>query len=80
MSESIGNGNFFRSSCCARQLKCTNSLSIETPRTWASRSANSSLSLPNAAISVGHTKVKSLGQKNTTRHLPGWSSLVMVAK
>jgi hypothetical protein len=28
------------------------------------------LSLPNAAISVGHTKVKSFGQKNTTFHLP----------
>src|SRR6185312_7158618 len=56
MSESIGKGNFLRSSCCARQLKCTNSLSIDTPSTCASRSSNSSLSLPNAAISVGHTK------------------------
>ena len=36
----------------------------------ASRSAKSLLSLPNAAISVGQTKVKSLGQKNTTFHLP----------
>ena len=27
-------------------------------------------SLPKAAISVGHTKVKSFGQKNTTSHLP----------
>src|SRR5258707_10216571 len=36
----------------------------------ASRSLNSPLSLPKAAISVGQTKVKSFGQKNTTFHLP----------
>src|SRR5215831_7251955 len=36
----------------------------------ASRSLKSPLSLPNAAISVGHTKVKSLGQKKTIFHLP----------
>ncbi|CNK69491.1 Uncharacterised protein [Mycobacterium tuberculosis] len=80
MSESIGKGSFLRSSCCARHWKCTNSLSIDTPRICASRSSNSSFSLPNAAISVGHTKVKSFGQKNTTRHLPGWSSLDTVVK
>ena len=45
------------------QAKCTNSLSVLPPRTCASRSANSRLSLPNAAISVGQTKVKSFGQK-----------------
>ncbi|COZ26208.1 Uncharacterised protein [Mycobacterium tuberculosis] len=80
MSESIGKGNVLRSLCCARHWKCANSLSIETPRIWASRSSNSSLSLLNAAISVGHTNVKSFGQKNTTRHLPGCSSLVIVVK
>ena len=43
-------------------------------------------SLPNAAISVGQTKVKSFGQKNTTCHLPGklswvkdWNALFGVA-
>ncbi len=33
------------------------------PRTCVSRASNSLFSSPNAAISVGHTKVKSLGQK-----------------
>ena len=33
------------------------------PRICASRSLKSLFSLPNAAISVGHTKVKSFGQK-----------------
>jgi hypothetical protein len=39
--------------------------------------------LPNAAISVGHTKVKSFGQKNTIFHLPlllfesnGWKAVL----
>ncbi len=41
---------------------------------------NSSFNLPNAAISVGQTKVKSFGQKNTTRHLPSKSPLVIVVK
>ncbi len=47
-----------------------------TPRTWASRALNSRSSLPKAAISVGQTKVKSFGQKNTTCHLPGKLSWV----
>src|SRR5262249_20273294 len=42
----------------------------------ASRALNSLSSLPNAAISVGHTKVKSFGQKKNTCHLPGWLSFV----
>ncbi len=42
-----------------------------TPSTCASRAWNSFSSLPKAAISVGQTKVKSFGQKNTTFHLPG---------
>ena len=46
-----------------RQAWCTNSESMEPPRICASRSANSLFSLPKAAISVGQTKVKSLGQK-----------------
>ena len=49
-----------------------------TPSSCASRALNSFSSLPNAAISVGHTKVKSFGQKNSTRHLPGWLSCVKV--
>src|SRR5262245_19033725 len=72
MSESIGNGRFFSSSLVLRHAWCTYSLSVETPSSWASRALNSLSSLPNAAISVGHTKVKSFGQKNTTRHLPLW--------
>ena len=43
--------------------------------TTASRSSNSPFSLPNAAISVGQTKVKSFGQKKTTFHLPASDSL-----
>jgi hypothetical protein len=46
------------------------------PSSCASRARNSFSSFPKAAISVGHTKVKSLGQKNTTRHLPGKLSWV----
>jgi hypothetical protein len=42
-----------------------------TPST-ASRSANSPFSLPKPAISVGHTNVKSFGQKKMTFHLPLW--------
>ncbi|KES03869.1 hypothetical protein BU52_28255 [Streptomyces toyocaensis] len=66
----IGNGRSRRSSWSLRQAWWTNSESPEKPRTWASRSANSSFSLPKAAISVGHTKVKSLGHANTIFHLP----------
>src|SRR5882724_9981150 len=82
MSASIGKGRFFNSSLSRRQARCTNSLSMLTPRICASRALNSLSSLPNAAISVGHTNVKSLGQKNTTCHLPwklswvkGWNAL-----
>src|SRR3954470_17711495 len=42
----------------------------------ASRSLKSLFNLPKPAISVGHTNVKSFGQKNSTFHLPGldaWS-------
>src|SRR5260370_25506066 len=46
----------------------------------ASRSGNSSLSLPKAAISVGQTKVKSLGHKNTIFHLPGSDEPLTSAK
>ena len=59
-----------------RQARCTYSLSMLAPSSCASRALNSLSSLPNAAISVGHTKVKSLGQKNTTFHLPGKLSWV----
>ena len=38
------------------------------------------LSLPKPAISVGQTKVKSFGQKNTTFHLPASVSLVAGVK
>src|SRR5580698_5196278 len=76
MSDSIGNGRSLRSGWFLRQATWTNSLSVLTPSTWASRSAKSRFLFPNAAISVGQTKVKSLGQKNTTFHLPGYSSLV----
>ena len=58
------------SSFSRRQARCTNSESVLTPSTCASRASNSLLSLPKPAISVGHTKVKSFGQKNTTFHLP----------
>ena len=44
------------------------SLSTDTPITWQSRASNSSASLPNAAISVGQTKVKS-SPKKTTRQV-----------
>src|SRR3982751_7123802 len=74
MSESIGNGRFLSSSLVLRQAWCTYSLSVDTPSSCASRALNSLSSLPNAAISVGHTKVKSFGQKKTTRHLPLWVS------
>jgi hypothetical protein len=47
---------------------------VLTPRTCASRSAKSSFRRPKAAISVGQTKVKSFGQKKTTRHLPAYVS------
>lgn len=69
-SASIGKGRSRRSAWSLRQAWCTNSESPEKPRIWASRSANSSFSLPNAAISVGQTKVKSLGHAKTTFHLP----------
>ena len=76
MSDSIGNGRLRSSSLSLRQARCTNSLSMLTPNTCAPRSANSRLSLPKAAISVGQTKVKSFGQKNTTCHLPACSPLL----
>ena len=80
VSASMGKGTVFRSSFWARHWKWQNSLSPETPRICTSRSSNSPLSLPKAAISVGQTKVKSLGQKKTTRHLPGWLSSVISSK
>ena len=39
----------------------TSGVSVEAPMTWQLRSANSSERSENAMISVGHTKVKSLG-------------------
>ena len=54
----------------ARLLELLHSLSVETPYSAASRSANSLLSLPKAVISVGQTKVKSFGQAKSTSHLP----------
>src|SRR5579863_3890492 len=76
MSESIGKGRLRSSSLSLRQARCTYSLSTLTPNNCAPRSLNSRLSLPKAAISVGQTKVKSLGQKNTTCHLPACSPLL----
>src|SRR5579862_7656855 len=70
-SASIGNGSERSSSFSRRQARCTYSLSMLAPSTCASRARNSFSSLPKAAISVGQTKVKSFGQKNTTFHLPG---------
>src|SRR6185369_15408228 len=75
-SESIGNGRFFSSSFAWRHAWCTYSLSMLTPSSCASRALNSLSSLPNAAISVGHTNVKSFGQKKNTCHLPGCVSFV----
>src|SRR3954468_927871 len=43
----------------------------------ASRSLKSLFNLPKPAISVGHTNVKSFGQKNSTFHLPGWDAWLM---
>jgi len=45
------------------------------PSSCASRSANSRVRRPKAAISVGQTKVKSFGQKNTTCHFPASRTL-----
>src|SRR5882672_11970426 len=46
----------------------------------ASRSLNSPFSLPKAAISVGQTKVKSLGQKKTIFHLPSSDASLIAVK
>jgi hypothetical protein len=76
MSASIGNGQVAQVVLrLSRQARCTNSLSVEAPSTWASRSANSPFMSPKPMISVGQTKVKSFGQKNTTSHLPHRLSL-----
>jgi hypothetical protein len=48
-------------------------VSVLIPNTWVSRAANSASWRPNSAISVGHTNVKSIGQKKSTRHFPGGS-------
>jgi hypothetical protein len=56
-----GVGTLARSGWALRQAKCENSLSVEPPRTTASRSAKSEECLPNSTISVGQMKVKSFG-------------------
>src|SRR3546814_3401884 len=66
------------SDVCSSDLhaRCTNSLSVETPTSCASRSANSPFRASKPTISVGHTKVKSLGQKKYTPHLPPSDALL----
>ncbi len=76
MSASMGKGRFFSSSFSRRQARCTYSLSMLAPNSCASRARNSLSSLPKAASSVGHTKVKSFGQKKKTFHLPAKLSCV----
>ncbi len=48
---------------CDRQqgTGITSGVSVDAPMTWQLRSLNSSERSENAMISVGHTKVKSLG-------------------
>src|ERR1700722_5745358 len=70
VSASIGNLRSRRSLWSLLQAACTNSESVEAPITTVSRSENSLFFLFNSAISVGHTKVKSLGHQNITIHLP----------
>ena len=71
-----GNGRVLRSAWSRRHARWTKCVSVLMPSTWASRSSNSELRLPNSAISVGQTKVKSMGQEKSTTHLPGWLRLV----
>ena len=68
MSESMGKGRSFSSALCCFHARCTNSESVLTPSSWVSRSLNSECKAPNSAISVGQTKVKSLGQKKIASH------------
>ena len=70
MSASIGIGRFLRSAWFSRHARWTYSESTLAPSSCASRSAKSLFKLPNAAISVEQTNVKSFGQKKTTFHLP----------
>src|SRR5262245_55694089 len=79
-SASMGKGSSRRSACERRQARCTYSLSVLAPRSCAPRAANSGWRRPNSAISVGQTKVKSLGQKKTTSHFPGWPSCAISRK
>src|SRR3569623_278921 len=53
-----------------RQAAWVNCESIDTPPSSAPRSRNLAARLLWAMISVGHTKVKSNGQKNSTTYLP----------
>src|SRR5258708_5325417 len=70
VSASMGNLRSLRSPWSLLQAACTNSESVEAPISTVSRSLNSLCFLLNSAISVGHTKVKSLGHQNRTVHFP----------
>src|ERR1700759_2880152 len=61
-----------------RHAWCTYSLSVEAPSSTVSRSWKFEKFLLNSAISVGQTKVKSLGHQNSTAHLPLMSSLLII--
>ena len=71
MSASMGKGRSLRSAWSVAMRAWTILVVGAAAEDLASRSANSLFSLPKAAISVGQTKVKSLGQKKYTFHLPG---------
>src|ERR1700712_165706 len=66
----MGNLRSRRSLWSLLQAACTNSESVEAPITTVSRSEKSLFFLLNSAISVGQTKVKSLGHQNITVHFP----------
>src|ERR1700733_12561721 len=70
VSASMGNFRSRRSAWSLLQAACTNSESVEAPINTVSLSVNSLCFLLNSAISVGQTKVKSLGHQNITVHLP----------
>ena len=71
VSASIGNGSSCRSGCWRAPGEVHEvgvGADAEHLRVAVGEVA---LARPNSAISVGQTKVKSIGQKKTTFHLPG---------
>jgi len=71
VSASIGNGRLLRSAWSRRHARWTKWVSVLMPSTCVSRSRKSRFRLPNSAISVGRTKVKSIGQEKRTSQRPG---------